>query len=33
MNLGKPPVWSAVGGLGANLNLDVFGQVEKEGGV
>lgn len=30
--MGRPPLWSAMEGLGANLNLDLFGQGEKEGG-
>lgn len=32
MDMGRPPAWSAVEGLGPYLKLDVLGQVEKEGG-
>lgn len=32
MDMGRPPVWSAIEGRGSNLNLDIFGLVEKEGG-
>lgn len=32
MDMGRPLVWSATEGRGSNLNLDISGLVEKEGG-
>lgn len=32
MDTGKPPLCSAMEALGPNLNLDILGEMEKEGG-